>query len=77
MKAIQVKYLAPKVRGSRFKASAQEWKSVTEPMDYALNPEVQARNMAWAMWCDNATDGEHNVMAQGTLPNGDYVFCFI
>ncbi len=78
MKAIQVRYVGPTdARGSHFVAEADGWESVTEPMDYALNPDKQARNMAWAMWCANSYNGEGYTMAQGGLPNGLHVFCFI
>lgn len=76
MKAILVKYLAPtNCNGSRWKASAEGWKSITEPMNYSLQPEQNAESVARELLNANTAWGQRWELIQGTLPNGDYVFC--
>ena len=71
MKAIQIKYLSPtNTRGSRFKAFTDAG-SMVEPMDYALNPSEQARQLA-----DKYIEKmgwQSKVTGFGSLPNQDYV----
>lgn len=66
MKAIQIKYLGPTIRGgSRLKAGI-----MIESLDYELNIEDQARKLA-DRYC--MEKGWGKISGFGTLPNGDWV----
>ena len=71
MKAIQIKYLSPtNTRGSRFKAFTDAG-SMTEPMDYSLEPCEQARQLADKYI--QKMGWSSKVSGFGSLPNDDYV----
>jgi hypothetical protein len=71
MKVITVRYLPPTdYKGSRYKASAEDVKSITESFYYSDSDQTldMARQMVTrAGW-------NVDVTGRGTLPNGDEVF---
>jgi len=70
MKAIVIKYLPEtNTKCVRLKATTEAG-SITESRDYALDADVQARNLA-QKYCDKFNWGI--TYGFGTLPNGDYV----
>ena len=71
MKAIQIKYLsATDTKGSRLKAWTDAG-SITEPLDYALNLDAHALQLAERYIKEQ--DWGVDVTGFGSLPNGDYV----
>lgn len=76
MKAIVTKYLsATNSRGSRIKASAEGVKSITAPLDYELDDEVNHESVAIKL-CEKY--GWATELVGGALPNGKgYAFCFV
>ncbi len=79
MKAIVAKYLAPTThRGSRIKVFAKGWDAIVESMDYEMDFNKQAREMAYRLldeYCPREGDTPAYKLIRGTLPNGDLVFC--
>lgn len=74
MKAIQVKYLpATNTKGSRWKAMAEGVKPVTVPYSYS-DRDGGAYYAAWCLCERYKWNGD--TLTVGSLPNGDYVFCF-
>ena len=80
MKAIRVKWIGPtNTKGTRIKASADGWGSVTIPYQY----EGSALDGAWAACVAllEKTDPKWlpkpETMVSGQLPNGDTIFCFV
>ena len=81
MKAIVAKYLAPTThRGSRIKVFAKGWDPIVEGMDYEMDFNHQAREMADRLleeYCprEEGSRRPSYKLIRGTLPNGDLVFC--
>jgi hypothetical protein len=74
MKAIQVKYIpATNTKGSRWKAIAEGVKPVTVPLQYG-DRDAGAYHAAWCLCEKYGWRGD--TLTVGTLPNGDWVFCF-
>lgn len=70
MQAIQIKYLsATNTKGARLKAFTEAG-AITEPRNYSLNSDQQARAMAFT-YCQER--GWPMPSGFGTLPNGDHV----
>lgn len=81
MKAIVAKYLAPTThRGSRIKVFAEGWDAIVEGMDYEMDFDKQAREMAYRLleeYCPREEGDRRPAykLVKGTLPDGDLVFC--
>lgn len=74
MKAIQVKYIGPtNTKGSRWKAWAEGVKPIYTPYSYS-DRDGGAYHAAWCLCEKYGWDGLN--LRSGSLPNGDWVFCF-
>lgn len=71
MKAMQIKYLpVTDTKPSRLKIWAKNCIALTEPLDYGMNIDEQARLLADTY---RKRMGWNKVSGFGTLPNGDFV----
>lgn len=76
MKAIEVKYMSATThRGVYYKAKAEGWGSFMKPRDYSLNGIDDAKEAAYELLKRECKWSQNYELVEGTLPNGNYVFC--